>query len=102
MIPWRIRGAKRSTSSRVRTRRVVWTTALVLVCAPLVSIASARADTASDLDDARQRVAAAQADANAVAAQLNAVERRYAQIEDGIQLFRHRLRMHKHGSPRLR
>src|SRR5262245_37193623 len=87
MIPWRIRGAKRSTSSRVRTRRVVWTTALVLVCAPLVSIASARADTASDLDDARQRVAAAQADANAVAAQLNAVETRYAQIEDGIQLL---------------
>jgi len=32
-------------------------------------------------------VAAAQADANAVAAQLNAVETRYAQIEDGIQLL---------------
>jgi len=58
---------------------------VVTLCALLLPLAPASADTASELDEARQRVAAAQAEANSLAADLSAASRRFEQIENGIQ-----------------
>ena len=79
---------KFSTSLRVRRSacRAVSVAVLILVTsASVTSFLPAGADTASDLDDARQRVAAAQAEANSLAGELSAVEARYEQIQEGIQ-----------------
>jgi murein DD-endopeptidase MepM/ murein hydrolase activator NlpD len=87
MLRSRIRRASFSTPSRVRrsTRRALFTAALVIVaCALVAPFAPARADTASELDDARQRVAQAQAEANAMASELSAAEGRFEQIQAGI------------------
>lgn len=55
-----------------------------MVMAQLAFVANAGADTASDLDAARQRVAAAQAEANAAADELSRAEGRYEELEGKI------------------
>ena len=73
--------------SRVSTR--CWgagiAATVVLACALLASFGTARADTASELDQARQQVALAQTEANSLAAELSAAQARAEQIQDGIE-----------------
>jgi murein DD-endopeptidase MepM/ murein hydrolase activator NlpD len=61
--------------------------AVVVACAPFASIAPARADTASELAEARRRVAEAQADANALAGELSAAQARLEHTRAGIELL---------------
>ena len=61
--------------------------AVVFACASLVSISPARADTASELAEARQRLAEAQADANALAGELSAAQARLEHTQAEIELL---------------
>jgi murein DD-endopeptidase MepM/ murein hydrolase activator NlpD len=70
----------------------------VLVAAP---VGVGRADTASDLDAARQRVADTQAAANAAAGEVSAAENRLQTIEDGIADLRTRIREARQRERRL-
>jgi peptidoglycan LD-endopeptidase LytH len=54
---------------------------LALLASAVVLPGTARADTASDLEDARRRVAAAQADANAAAAEIDEVLARFEELD---------------------
>ena len=59
--------------------------AVVFACASLVSVGSASADTASELAEAREKVAAAQADANALADELSAAQARLEHTQEEIE-----------------
>jgi murein DD-endopeptidase MepM/ murein hydrolase activator NlpD len=59
--------------------------AVVVACASLVSIGTASADTASELADAREKVAQAQAEANALAGELSAAQARLEHTQEGIE-----------------
>lgn len=75
-------GSTASWSARQRVLLAVLVGAMVM--AQLAFVANAGADTASDLDAARQRVAAAQAEANAAADELSRAEGRYEELEGKI------------------
>ena len=68
-----------------RSRGALATAALLLSLCVLLSTAPAGADTSSDLSDARQRVVAAQDEANAAAAELSDAEGRYEELEGRIR-----------------
>jgi len=68
-----------------RSRGALATAALLLSLCVLLSTAPAGADTSSDLSDARQRVVAAQDEANAAAAELSDAEGRSEALEGRIR-----------------
>ena len=67
----------------LRTRFALFS--VVVACAVVVlAVTAAGADTASDLSEARQRLAAAQANANAAADELSVAQSRYVELETRI------------------
>jgi murein DD-endopeptidase MepM/ murein hydrolase activator NlpD len=68
-----------------RSRATMATAALLSSLCVCLSTAQAGADTSSDLNDARQKVAAAQDEANAAAAELSEAEGRYEALEGRIR-----------------
>ncbi|MFA5882933.1 MAG: peptidoglycan DD-metalloendopeptidase family protein [Acidimicrobiia bacterium] len=57
---------------------------VALICAQLLTVSVAGADTASDLEAARQKVATSQAEANAAADELSRAEGRFEELQDKI------------------
>ena len=64
---------------------------MIVACALVAPCGRAGADTASELDDARQKVAQAQADANALASEMSAAEARFEQIQGDIAQLQSRI-----------